>query len=79
MYIIAPPPTCTHVYAHTHTKEAVTLLQHALDSNATLNDILPLAERVCEYALGVVWKYVGTYMCPGLLRSYVPVVRVYLK
>ena len=65
----------TCIFTHVHTQEVVKLAQHAVDSNATLDDILPLAERVCEYALGVIWKFVGMYMCPGVIKSYAPVVR----
>ena len=56
------------------TQDAVKLVQIALDSNATLEDVLPLAEKLCNQALGKVFNYVGTYMCPGLLQSYGPVV-----
>ena len=56
------------------TQDAVKLVQIAIDSNATFEDILPLAEKLCDRALGEVFHYVGTYMCPGLLQSYGPVV-----
>ena len=56
------------------TQDAVKLVQIALDSNATFEDVLPLAEKLCDRALGKVFNYVGTYMCPGLLQSYGPVV-----
>ena len=56
------------------TQDAVKLVQIALDSNATFEDVLPVAEKLCNQALGKVFNYVGTYMCPGLLQSYGPVV-----
>lgn len=56
-------------------QEVVKLAQDLVDSNATLDDILPMAVKVCEDALRVFGPYTGTYMCPGFMKTYVPVVR----
>ena len=65
---------CSHNTSVFSAQDAVKLVQIAIDSNATFEDILPLAEKLCDRALGEVFHYVGTYMCPGILQSYGPVV-----
>ena len=56
-------------------QDVVKLAQDLVDSNATLDDILPLAVKVCEGGLRVFGPYTGTYMCPGFMKAYIPVVR----
>ena len=57
---------------HTPLQDAVKLIQDALQSNRTLDDIFPLAEKVC---VDLMKDYSSApYMCPGIIFSYGPVV-----
>ena len=48
-------------------------IQGALASNATLDDLTPFATAMCVYAIEHLLD-LGSYMCPGIVSSYGPVV-----
>ena len=55
-------------------QDAVKIIQDALDSNRTLEDIFPLAEKICVDVMEKKDRSAAMYMCPGLIYSYGPVV-----
>ena len=54
-------------------QDAIKIIQDALDSNRTLKDIFPLIEKICVDVMEKKFNS-ATYMCPGLIYSYGPVV-----
>lgn len=54
-------------------QDTLKFVQFLLDSNATLDDIIPHLEGFCHLVLKDVLKFAnGDYMCPGVLASYWP-------
>jgi hypothetical protein len=54
-------------------QDGIKIIQDALDSNRTLKDVFPLIEKICVDVMKKKFDSV-TYMCPGLIYSYGPVV-----
>lgn len=53
----------------------VKIIRDALQSNKTLNDVYPYAEKLCVYVTTERFHSSGgAYTCPGLIHSYGPVV-----
>ena len=65
-------PLCPHLL-YSPVQDVVKILQGAVASNATLDDLTPLATTICVYAIEHLLD-LGSYMCPGIVRSYGPVV-----
>ncbi len=62
-----------NVNTHTYKQDFISLLQIVVDSNGTLDDIYPLAEKICVLILK---EAAGRVICPGFIRSYGPPVRL---
>ena len=54
-------------------QDAVKIMQDVLESNRTLKDVFPLVEKICVDMMEKNYNS-ATYMCPGLIYSYGPVV-----
>lgn len=55
-----------------YVQDVIKIVQAVLKSNHTLDDLFPVAEKLCG---DVLKKYsFAEYMCPGLIFSYEPVV-----
>ena len=53
-------------------QDVIKIAQAVLQSNHTLDDLFPLAEKLCA---DILKEYSSAeYMCPGLIFSYEPVV-----
>ena len=55
---------------------AVEAIQDVVDSNRTLKDLFPFLEEVCVLVVDRELDYYGSYICPGFIEAYIPVVRM---
>lgn len=50
------------------------LVQDYVEANSTIDKIYPAVEPICVVFLDRTMHYYGSYMCPGIILSYGPVV-----
>ena len=45
-----------------------------LERNASVDEVIPVVEPLCLVYMNQTNGYNGTFMCPGILKSYLPIV-----
>ena len=45
-----------------------------LERNASVDEVIPVVEPLCLVYMNKTNGYNGTFMCPGILKSYLPIV-----